>query len=427
MSRRLIVSNALALLSAFAIAPLVHADDEGPSQLASNDPVSVLERWRKEAGMERHLALATLRGTLGLYERPAAPDWTPRTAGKGRLEVVHGVPVLRLEGTPEEMGEQAGKLVGREARALAECYLPAFIGSRKELEDARARAHRLFEPNMTESEKREIAAFARASGISPDDMLLAQGFTDLYRAWGCTTIGAVGESSDEPLLGRNLDFLDMGFVHRYSYVVVAKPEGKEPYVSVSWPGLVGVLSGMNRAGVSLAVMVVHDEHRCEPGVPFQLAFRRALEESKSTDDVTRKLRATKLTVTNNLMVVDKNGSADVLELAPDGVVARGPDARGRILSTNHFLSPERKESRVSLTYLSSRRRLAAAEKVCDAAPKITVPVAIEGLRASAGTAGLNVQSMVFQPRSGSLWVALAKPPAAKSDFVKLERADLLGD
>src|SRR5262249_14198417 len=149
---------------------------------------------------------------------------------------------------------------------------------------ARARAHKLFEPYLEDAEKRELAAFARASGLSDDDVLLAQCFADLYRLWSCTTIGAVGEAADEPLLGRNLDFVDMGFLHRYSYVVAAKPAEGEPYVSVSWPGLIGVLSGMNRANVALAVMVVHDERSCHAGVPFQLAFRRALASSKTTAD-----------------------------------------------------------------------------------------------------------------------------------------------
>jgi predicted choloylglycine hydrolase len=256
-------------------------------------------------------------------------------------------------------------------------------------------------------------------------MLLSQGFADLYRLWSCTTIGAVGEASDEPILGRNLDFVDMGFLHRYSYVVVAKPEKGEPYISVSWPGLIGVLSGMNRAGVSLAVMVVHDEHSCRAGVPFQLAFRRALATSKTAADVESCLRGTQLTVTNNLMVVDAQGGASVLELTPSGLTARGPE-HGRLYSTNHFLTDERRESRISLTYLSSRRRLSKAEKTCDAAEKITVPVAIEGLRASAAEM-INVQAMVFRPRSGDVWVGLGKPPAAAHAFVHLEKSELLGN
>ena len=409
------------------IAPQARAQ-EGPSGQTRNDPRTILKRLESENGFERRLALVEVKARLGLVKKPAPPRWTPRTSGKGRLDIVKGVPVLRLEGTPEEMGEQAGTLVGEESRALAECYLPSFMGTRAELEKARVQAREMFWPNLTEDEQAEIQAFAKASGISLEDMLLAQGFADLYRAWACSTIGATGPAAPgEPVLARNLDFVDMGFLHDYSCVLVAHPKNKQAYVAVTWPGLVGVLSGMNDQGVALAVMVVHDEEGCAPGVPFGIAFRRALEQSKSAADVSALLSNTQLTVANNLMVVDGNGDALLLELAPTspGVVERHPDARGLLFSTNHFQSPARKETRMSLTYLSSTSRLRAVENACVHQDVLTVPVAIAALRA--GAAGIrNVQSMVFLPKSGKLYVALGKPPAAQHEFVELDAESLLG-
>lgn len=377
----------------------------------------LLERVKKESAIERRMALAEIRGSLGLYKKPEPADWSPREHGKGRLEVKDGVPVLHLEGTPEEMGEQHGKLLGREARALAHSYLRAFLG--REIDGARVRARELFWKHLSADERTEIEAFASASGISLEDTLLAQCFPDLYRAWACSTIAAVATAAEtEPLLARNLDFVGMGFIHDYSCVVVARPKGKTPYVSVGWPGLVGVLSGQNASGVALAVMVVHNEKGCASGVPFQLAFRRALETAKTADDVKTLLDATPLTVTNNLMVVDKDDRARVLELDPEGIHARYPDRKGRLFATNHFVSREKRESRASLTFLSSMIRLGAVDRTCRSRDRIGVPLAIDGLR-SAAPARMNVQAMVFTPRSGDVWVALGKPPAADREFVRL--------
>jgi hypothetical protein len=385
-----------------------------------------LERLRKESAIERKMVLAEVRGQLHLYKKPAPPDWSARTWKKGKLEVQDGVPILRLEGTPAEMAEQHAHLLGKEARALAESYLPAFVGGKKELERARARARELFWPHLTDSEKDEIRVFARESGIDEKDVLLSQCFPDLYRSWGCSTLAAVGDGSAEgPLLARNLDFVSMGFIQDYSLVVVARPAGKKPYVSVAWPGILGVLSAQNDS-VALSVMVVHDGG-CEPGVPFELAFRRAIESASSTDDVTKTLEATKMTVANNLMVVDKAGSARLLEIAPGGkIVARKPDAKGHLASTNHFCSSELRESRASLTYLSSVRRLQAVERTCAKDEKVTIDTAIAALRASA-PARINVQSMIFEPSKGALRVALGKPPAAEHRFVRLGREVLLGE
>src|SRR4051794_26285052 len=84
------------------------------AQAQTFDPRGFVDRWKKEAAIERKMVLAEVRGELGLVKKPLAPDWTPRKWGKGELEVKDGVPVLRLEGTPEEMGEQQGHLVGQE-------------------------------------------------------------------------------------------------------------------------------------------------------------------------------------------------------------------------------------------------------------------------------------------------------------------------
>lgn len=424
----------LAVIAATATAT-ARADERAPERPGERDlrreheeprkdaPVPALEklfeRWRHESAIEGRMIMADLRGRLGLNGRPPVADWTPRQAGKGRLERgPNGIPIVRLEGTPEERGEQHGRLLGREARALAETYLRSFLGD-AEIERARRRARALFEDYLTQDERRELDAFSRACGVARDDLLLAQGFADLYRAWGCSTLTCGGK---EPMLARNLDFVDMGFIHRYSCVFVVKPSGGTAYAAVGWPGLIGVLSGQNERGVALAVMVVHGERGCVEGVPFQLAFRRALERSKTSDDVAKVLGDMELTVTNNLAVVDREGRSRVLEIGPDGVVSR---EGSRLVSTNHFVSQARSEPRFSLTYLSSLRRYAAVEKVANGS-EVTLPRAIEALRAS-GPPLTNVQSMVFLPRAGEIHVAFGRPPAARRTWTTLDRKLLFGE
>jgi hypothetical protein len=396
----------------------------GSVEAQTFDARGFYERWKKESAIERKLIVAEVRGELGLVKRPLPPDWTPRKWGKGELEVKDGVPVLRVEGTPAEMGEQQGHLVGREARALSDSYLPAFLGGRNELERGRVRARELFWPHLSDDEKAEIGAFAKASGIDERDVLLAQGFADLYRAWGCSTLAAVGDAAPypgQPLLARNLDFVTMGFLQDYSYVVVARPANKTPFVSLGFPGVLGVISGENARGVALAVMVVHDEHGCVAGVPFTFAFRRALETADTTEDAIATLERLPRTVANNLMVVDRHETARLLEITPAGIVARSPDARGLLSSTNHFQSKELREPRMTLTYLSSKQRLGAVEKTCRDESRITVPVAIAALRAAA-PARINVQGMIFEPATRSIHVAFGKPPAVTRPFVKLDGA-----
>lgn len=376
------------------------------------------ERWQAERNIELRMTLGELRGRLS--PRPPAPDWTPRTWGAGRLERgPGGVPILHLRGTPEEMGAQHGHLLEGEIRALTS-YVRSFVPAR-ERPAALARARELFLAATPPDHLREARALAEAAGLPLDELLFAQWFTDLYRLFACTCVGT--PSDEGPLLARNLDFPGMGWLGRYSLVVAARPAGKRPYLSVSWPGLLGVLSGMNE-GVALAVMVVH---RAEPvaGVPFQLAFRRALEEAGDAGEVEALLRGLPLTVTNNLMVVDRAGAARVLELHPGHeVTVRRPDARGRVVSTNHFRGEE-EPFRPSLTHLSSLLRYRRAAGVAREQGPFSLARAREALGKTASRT-LTQQSMVFLPARGQVEVALRdRPPATDGTWVRLDLDALL--
>jgi predicted choloylglycine hydrolase len=383
------------------------------------------ERWsqvRAEAAIESAMVRAELRGRLG--PQPPAPDWTPRRHGKGRLELgPGGVPILHLEGTPEEMGAQHGALVRRELQALQR-YVEAFVG-RRELPRAKRRAEERFAAHWPDDLRREATALAEASGVPLDDVLFAQAFTDLYRAFACSTLSA--PSPEGPFLARNLDFPGMGFLQRYSIVVVARPAGKRAFVGVGWPGLVGVLSGQSLGAdaVALSVLVVHDDSGAQPGVPYQLAFRVALESARSAGDVEALLRELPKTCTNNLMVVDAAGDARVLELHPDGVVTRRPQGR-RLVATNHFVSPERRERRASFSYASSRVRFDRVQRTCPpGAGAVPLERAREALRAASVSA--TVQSMIFLPARGEVEVAFTRRAASAAKtgrFVRLGPREL---
>ena len=109
---------------------------------------------------------------------------------------------------------------------------------------------------------------------------------DTYRGWlGCSSLLVSAEKSatGAPLFGRNLDFYTLGLLDKYGLVTVYRPRGKHAFVSVGLPGMFGCLSGMNDAGLALAV---HEVFLSADGstwlnlkaMPYTLCFRRILEE-----------------------------------------------------------------------------------------------------------------------------------------------------
>ena len=275
---------ALGLGIAVATAPTAGADGESSLRRRIRSFRERLKGLRKEQRMERRLVLSELRGALRNLVDPVKPSWREAKHGKGSLSLgPGGLPILRLRGTPEEIGAQHGTLLKREIKVLVDRYLPGFLGS--ELAKARRDARR-FLPHISEARIREMRAMAKAAGVSFEDVLLAQTFADQYRAWGCSCVTATGDARPSgPAFGRNLDFIDMGFLHRFSLIVVIEPADGRRVASVSFPGLCGVISGMNEDGLAAAVMVVHTGSGCATGTPFGLLFRDVLERCKTSSQV----------------------------------------------------------------------------------------------------------------------------------------------
>jgi len=406
----------LPLLTVFLLAapPLSAQERDGPLRDA-------LELLRVEGRIEAQIVLGTVRGLL--QRKPPKPDWSPRQAEGGELREGPGeTPVLVLRGSPYAMGLQQGTLLKREISGLQR-YVQQFIG-RRELPRAFERAKELYGERLPQRFKDELRGLSDASGVSYDELLLAQCFTDLYRGFGCTCVAApVGQAGTG--LARNLDFPGFGYLARYSIVVVRQPEGGRRTVAIGWPGLIGVLSGQSRE-LALAVMVVHDSEGAQAGLPFQLVFRRVLEEADDLQQAHALLRELPRTVTNNLMVVDDRGPAAVFELGREDVVRRDPPTHRWLVSTNHFVSDGLRERRASISFFNSRSRLKTARE-CRPPDGYGLDDLQQALRESEVSSATQ-QSMVFFPKSGEVYVSLPdKPPAAKHELVRLDPALLWGE
>lgn len=399
-----------------------------------------LDNARRERNMELRLTASHLRGSVRNLFKRLKPKWRVKQLDakdphKGSLSLgPGGIPIMRLKGSPEEMGRQHARLMKREIKILVREYIPAFLG--KDTQSAMKDARR-FIPHIPKAYLREIKAMAKAAGISFEEALLGHTFADQYRAWACSCVTATGKArgSKNALFGRNLDFIDMGFLHRFSIVTVVEPKQGKRFVSLGFPGMIGVISGMNEDGLAAAVMVVHSDSGCQTGTPFSLLFRQVLEQSQSVTEVEKQLKQAAITVTNNLMVCDATGAARVYELMTrvecqrvdqnstkaGDCVTRKPNNDGLLYSTNHFNSKPLNELRASIVYLSSRSRYNTLKRVCRSGQRVSLKDVKASLAKTAPSAA-NVQAMIFCPKTRSIHVAFGKKPAAKRPFRHLKMA-----
>src|SRR5436853_197108 len=72
--------------------------------------------------------------------------------------------------------------------------------------------------------------------------------------------------------GRNLDFMSFGIADKSSVLLVYKPNGRYAFAAVTWPGMIGCLSGMNEHGLALANMEVTRGVRLPGAMPYVMLY-----------------------------------------------------------------------------------------------------------------------------------------------------------
>lgn len=307
--------------------------------------------------------------------------------GPNRLKYTRGIWTMRLTGSPYELGYANGML-GRdlqdslEAQALEAFHASvpnpfARFGILRGLAVWMPRLDRFFTP----AQLQEVAGSVDAGRDTFQELGpaftrrtyyhaihdLGQALVDTPLVVGCSGFMAGGGATPDGswLLARNFDF-DGGVVFdRDKIVTFVVPEDGIPFVSVSFTGMVGVVSGMNDEGLAVAIQAAGSEASIRPGMPMALVVREILQHGSSLEDAEAILRARAGTVSENVMVVDGDaGEAALFEVTPERVERL--DAGTHLGVTNHFRTEALASDRTNqkrVAHYTTRHRLARMEEL----------------------------------------------------------------
>ncbi|MEJ5329044.1 MAG: C45 family peptidase [Desulfobaccales bacterium] len=332
---------------------------------------------------------------------------------------------IPLTGSPADLGRRHGLLFPREIRLLRRAFF-RFLLRAGYLVAAWPLALLFyvlggrFWPQVPPALKEEMRALAAAADLDLASVLLINVLDDVANALPrCSAVAVTPPRSATGgvLVGRNLDYpLFIDVLVRQQRVFLVTPEGGVPFLSVAWPGYVGVCTGMNRRGVVLCQLTAVCRRATFRGVPAALRFRLALERGESLTAAARELLALPATIGNNVLVADASGAL-VLELAPGAWACRRPLA-GLLTATNHFQAPEMANlkgrfprrppgSPLSPEHFSEAYSLARDRRLRELAEgKLLMPQDLMKILADPQVANPGtVVSAVFSPPEGTLWLA----------------------
>ncbi|MBI4212759.1 MAG: hypothetical protein HY534_00450 [Chloroflexi bacterium] len=351
----------------------------------------------------------------------------------------------RIAGTPEQLGAQHGELFREEIRDILVALKHHVLYGQKGFDGLALRTGvrttaRLMERRIPQRYRREMSALARAAGVPYSDVLLINCIDDvfanlyqlgeLFGRLGCSAFAISDAQADGGRLicGRNLDYFIQSavgedvwaatsYMREHVVAIEYRPSTGRSFVSVGWPGFIGVATGMNQAGLALGSLTVSARRNWPFATPATLTYRMVLEQAESLQGAVDLIRRSSRTQGNNVLVGSGGeGRAVVVEYTPWEFAIREPD-RGRICTTNHFVAPRLERRNRSGVPGSSAERMARLGELCvsasaevESAGEFLVDTALRNPEANEYCAVQNpctIYGVVFAPDESCLWLRVA--------------------
>lgn len=161
-----------------------------------------------------------------------------------------------------------------------------------------------------------------------------------FQLVGCTSFSVwEGKSSDSLLLhGRNFDFYFGDDFARNKIVSFTNPDQGYRFMTVTWGGMIGAVSGMNEKGLSVTINAAKSTIPGKAKTPITILTREILQYAKNIEEAFEIASTTDIFVSEAIMIgsAEDNKTA-IIEKTPDNYVLYLPDTNF-ITCTNHFQS-----------------------------------------------------------------------------------------
>ena len=164
-----------------------------------------------------------------------------------------------------------------------------------------------------------------------------------YMLVGCSSFATWGtQSADSSLLiGRNFDFYVGDAFAENKQVAFYTPDQGYKFASVGWPGMIGVLSGMNETGLTVTINAAKSAVPTGSATPISILTREILQYASTIDEAFAIAQKRKTFVSESILIgSSKDGKAAIIEKSPEKTVLFKGKEANRLICTNHYQSEE---------------------------------------------------------------------------------------
>ena len=245
-----------------------------------------------------------------------------------------------------------------------------------------------------------------------------------YMLVGCSSFAAWEKESDdgELIVGRNFDFYAGDDFAKNKIVLFVNPDSGYKYASVTWPGMTGVVSGMNECGLAVTINAAKGAVPTSTAMPVSLLVRHILMHARNIEEAMAVAEKHQTFVSESILVASAcDKRAAIIEKTPKETCLYSTDST-HIICTNHYQSDFFADNEYNVENIamsdSKYRFDRLAELIADSAP-LNVQKSVDILRNRYGLRNEDIgltnekslnqyiahHSVVFEPEKLKMWVS----------------------
>jgi hypothetical protein len=255
---------------------------------------------------------------------------------------------------------------------------------------------------------------------------------------GCSSFAVWGDKTvdSELLIGRNFDFYAGDDFAKEKIIAFVNPSEGHKFMSVTWGGMIGVVSGMNDQGLTVTINAGKSEIPLVAKTPISVVTREILQYASTIDEAIEIAKKREVFVSEAIFVGSaKDKKAAIIEVAPDNFGVYEVENTDELICSNHFQSEAYKNDERNLKWIEeshSMYRFERMEELISEDEKLNVADAVAILRNKKGLDDKEIgfgnekalnqllahHGIVFKPESRKVWVS--SNPYQLGEFVEYD-------
>lgn len=242
---------------------------------------------------------------------------------------------------------------------------------------------------------------------------------------GCSSFAAWGDKSDDGnlILGRNFDFYVNDAFAENKIIAFINPKEGYPFMMVTWPGMVGTVSGMNKEGLTVTINAGKSKIPIIAKTPISILTREILQHAATIDEAVAIAKKRQLFVSESIMVGSaRDNKAVLIEVSPEKMDVFNVANSNQLICSNHFQSDAFKNDERNLSQIAnshSKYRYDRIQELFSESPKINPEIASKILRNTEGLKNIPLgygnekalnqlmahHGIIFKPKEKLVWVS----------------------